>query len=385
MTAILEKGPISRADISRETGLSKQVASEIVRLLEEAGWIEESGVARGRVGRSAVLYRIVPNSAYVLGVDLGGTKLMAAIADMSGTVVAERTVPTDSSGGRQVIRQITELCKVVAKEANAPWERVHLAVVGTPGVLDPDTGFIEFAPNIEGFDAIRVRTELTEGLGIQVFIENDVNLAAIGERWAGAGQGSDDLVFIALGTGIGQGIILDGKVLRGAHGFAGEIGYLPLGPEPFSERAKATGSYELAVGSHAILRMYEEQGGECSSVRELFERANEGEARANAVLDELASRLALGVSATCALLDPEKVVFGGSIGSRPELVERITEALPRCMRKPPPLAISSLGPRTGIVGAVARGLEELHELTHGSGIIQAGPLAPTLTMAGNTR
>lgn len=385
MTAVLEKGPISRADISRETGLSKQVASEIVRQLEQAGWIEESGMERGKVGRAAVLYRIVPNSAYIVGVDLGGTKLTVAIADMAGEIVAEKTVPTAPEGGKVVIDQITSLCRRLADDARAEWDKVHLAVVGTPGVLDASTGFIEFAPNIRGFDNVRVLDELRAGLGIEVFLENDVNLAAIGERWSGAGQGVDDLVFIALGTGIGQGIIINGKLLRGASGFAGEIGYLPLGAEPFSEAAKNTGSFELSVGSLAIVGLYEELGGERHTVQELFERAHAGEERANAVLEELASRLALGVASTCALLDPAKVVFGGSIGSRPELIDRVNRILPQCMRRPPPLVTSSLGTRAGIVGAVARALEELHELTHGSGLIQAGPPAPTLTMAGTGR
>lgn len=100
MTTIIDKGPISRAGISRETDLSKQTSSEIVRMLEETGWIEEIGLAKGKVGRSAVLYQIVPDSAYIAGVDLGGTKLTVAIADMKGSLVGEETVPTDSQGGR---------------------------------------------------------------------------------------------------------------------------------------------------------------------------------------------------------------------------------------------------------------------------------------------
>lgn len=381
MTAILEHGPISRADIARQTGISKQIASEIVRQLQEAGWIEETGVTSGNIGRSAVLYSIVPNSAYIVGVDLGGTKLTAAVADMTGNIVAERTVPTDPAGGLKVIQQIATMCRSVAAEAQADWAKVHLAVVGTPGVLDKETGFIEFAPNIMGFDSVRVAVELRAALGIEVFVENDVNLAALGERWAGAGQGSDNLVFIALGTGIGQGIIIHGKLLRGANGFAGEIGYLPLAADPFGPEAITTGAFETAVGSKAILRHYKAQGGDTLSVEQIFERAETNEPLAKSVLNELAKRLALGVAATCAIIDPEKIVFGGSIGSRPELIGRVQEALPNCMRRPPSIEVSSLGNRTGIVGAIARGLEELHELTHGSGVIQAGQPAPTLAMA----
>jgi predicted NBD/HSP70 family sugar kinase len=221
-----------------------------------------------------------------------------AIADMTGNLVAEETVATGKQGGRRVITQIVELCRQVAKQAGADWEKVRLAVVGMPGVVDPATGFVEFAPNIPGVDRLPVQEELRSGLGIDVMIENDVNLAVIGERWRGAGQSVDDLVFIALGTGIGLGIVLDGRLLRGSSGAAGEIGYLPLCSDPFTEDARSVGAFESAVASNAILRLYQEKGGDCETVREMFERAEAGEEAAVLVLDEIATRLALGIAAT---------------------------------------------------------------------------------------
>jgi predicted NBD/HSP70 family sugar kinase len=379
MTTILEKGPISRAAISRVTGLSKQTSSEIVRMLEETGWIKESGLTKGPKGRSAVLYQIVPDSAYIVGVDLGGTKLAVAIADMTGSLVAEETVATRPEGGRRVIEQIVELCRQVASQAGAPWEKIRLAVVGMPGVVDPATGFVQFAPNIPGFDRLRVQEELGSGLRVEVVVENDVNLAVLGERWCGAGRGVDDLVFIALGTGVGQGIVHDGKLVRGARGAAGEIGYLPLGYEPFSEQAITVGAFESSVASRAIVASYEERSGQGATVREIFDRAEAGEEPALEVLDELASRLALGVAATSALLDPDRVIFGGSIGGRIELVERVRAVLPRCMRRPPEVEASSLGSRAGVVGALALGLEQLHRSTHGSGLVESTRLPPALT------
>lgn len=369
MTAVMEYGPISRAGISRATGLSKQTTSEIVRLLEETGWVEESGVTKGKVGRAAILYQVVPGAAYIIGVDLGGTKLRAALADMTGHLVVEEGVDTDRRGGLHVTAQIKALCARLIRRAGAHRDRVHLAVVGMPGVVNPTTGFVEFAPNIPGFDRIRVRETLSSEMGVEVHVENDVNLAVLGERWRGAGQGVDDLVFIALGTGLGQGIVLGGKLLHGATNAAGEIGYLPLICDPFTEQARTVGAFESAVGSRAILQMYEQKGKTCESVRALFERAGSGDTSAIQVLDELASRLALGVAATCALIDPAKVIFGGSVGGRADLVERIRHRLPDCMRKPPPVEASGLDSRAGVVGALARGLEELHEHTRGPGPI----------------
>jgi predicted NBD/HSP70 family sugar kinase/predicted transcriptional regulator len=366
MAAILHHGPISRADISRETGLSKQTASEIVRMLESEGWIEEVGYTRGKVGRTAVLYQIVPESAYIIGIDLGGTKIAAAVADMTCSLVTEMTQPTHKDGGQHVVDQIVGMCRQLAEKAGIAWGKIRLGVVGMPGVINPRTGFVDFAPNIPGFDTLSVKDALSEGLGLDVVIENDVNLAVIGERWQGAGQGINNLAFIALGTGIGQGLIIDGTVVRGARGGAGEIGYLPMGINPFSDEARTTGAFESAVGSHAMLRSYKEKQGRGNTVRELFEMAERGEAAALEVLNETAQLMALGVAATVALFDPEKIIFGGSIGMREELIDRIRSVLPQCMRYPVPIEVSALGNRAPIMGALAIGLNKLHSMMYGT-------------------
>jgi predicted NBD/HSP70 family sugar kinase len=366
MTAILHHGPISRAGISRETGLSKQTSSEIVRKLENEGWIEETGFTKGNIGRTAILYQIVPESGYIIGIDLGGTKVTVAVADITCSLVTEATEPTDKCGGQHIVNQIVTLCHTVVERAGIAWEKIRLGVIGMPGVVDSRTGFVDFAPNIPGFATLPVHDVLRDGLGFDVVIENDVNLAVIGERWRGAGQGIDNLAFIALGTGIGQGLILDGTLVRGARGGAGEIGYLPIGSNPFGEEAKTTGAFERSVGSHAILERYKEKNGAGKSVQEIFEMAEGGEAAALQTLDETARILALGVAATAALLDPQRIIFGGSIGVRTELVERIRKALPECMSYPTPIEVSALGNRAPIMGAVAIGLNKLHGMMYGT-------------------
>ena len=261
MTTILHKGPISRAGISRETGLSKQTSSEIVGALDREGWIEETGYSKGKVGRTAVLYQIVHDSAYIIGIDLGGTKVAAAIADMTCSLVIEGTQATDKEGGQQVVKQIGEMCRQLAEEAEIAWEKIRLGVIGMPGVVNPHTGYVDFAPNLPGFDTLVVKDALSQNLGFDLIIENDANLAVIGEHWQGAGQELDTLAFIALGTGIGQGLMIDGTVVRGARGGAGEIGYLPVGGDPFSHEAITAGAFESSVGSYAILKRYKEKGG----------------------------------------------------------------------------------------------------------------------------
>lgn len=378
MTVVANHGPISRASVARETGFSKQTTSEIIRALEARGWIQEVGRTTGNIGRTAVLYTVMPGAGYIIGVDLGGTKVTAAIADMTCSIVIEETQLTHVDGGHHVVAQITNFCRHLAKKADIAWEKILLCVIGTPGVVNPISGFVDFAPNLPGFDTLPLRESLSQSLNLDVVVENDVNLAVIGEHWQGAGQGVDNLAFIAVGTGVGQGLMIDGSLVRGACGGAGEIGYLPIGADPFGETAKTIGAFESMVGGNAILRRYKEKGGARETIKGVFEACQLGEETAQEVINETARLIALGVVATSALFDPEKVIFGGSIGEQEVLVEKIKAILPTCMRHPTPVEVSKLGNRAHIMGAVAVGLNKLHDTMFGSGQQNSEVLLPSV-------
>src|SRR5918998_1729638 len=150
---LLHRGPISRAGMSKATGLSKQTISDVVADLESGGWARQTGRTRGGIGRTAVTYEIRKDAAYVVGVDLGGSKVSAALADLACAIVAEATEATDPRGGVHVVRQVKDLVEALAREAGAPPSRIRFAVIGTPGVLDRETGAIGLVPNIGGLDA----------------------------------------------------------------------------------------------------------------------------------------------------------------------------------------------------------------------------------------
>ena len=231
--AIASFGPISRASVSKITGLSKQTVSEIVGNLEVEGWVRTVGQTEGHIGRRAVVYEIVPDAASVASVDLGGTKIRVAICNLTGAVVNELEEPTDKSGGEAVIRHVTDLVKRAAAGAKLNSKLPRVAVIGVPGVPDPGSGQIRMAPNIPGLECIDAPGLWREQLGIEVFVENDVNLAALGEHWLTRRGDKDDLIYVSVGTGIGAGIVVGGQLHRGASGAAGEIGYLPFGADPF--------------------------------------------------------------------------------------------------------------------------------------------------------
>ena len=373
---IIESGPVSRASIAQQTSLSKQTVSEIVRLLESDGWIRETGRTSGHIGRSAVTFEIDPEAACILAVDLGGTKVRAALADLSCRVRAEISEPTDERGGRAVVAQIARLAASLKESHPALGAGLRLAVIGIPGVPDAE-GRAGLCPNIPGLEEFSVAEALEEALGVPVLLENDVNLAAYGEYWAAkhgeedGADGADDspralsedaLVFVALGTGIGAGVVLDGVLLRGAKGIAGEIGYLPsfagdaggAGSNSGSNEYNGIGSgpLERYVAKHGIMSRYEAQSGSRLEVHEIFAAADDGDARASEVLDDTAREIGRVAAILALAINPAQILFGGSIGERPELLARVQRRLPRLPGEAAPrIRPARLGPHANLVGA----------------------------------
>jgi predicted NBD/HSP70 family sugar kinase len=374
---VLRGGPISRAEIARGTGLSKQTISEVMRELERDGWVREEGQVQGAVGRSAVTYAIRPDAAFVLGIDLGGTKLHLALADLHGQIAVEVVEPTQRDGGTAVVEQIGRLADTLIERAGIARQRLRGAVMGSPGIVDPKLGAIAIAPNIPGLDAVDVRGALRARLGIDIMIENDVNLAAIGENWRGGSKGASTFAFIALGTGIGMGLFADGRVLRGARGAAGEIAYLPLGGDPYDARGRRLGTLETAVGSAAIAHRYAALGGDPDcTVREIFDRLEQEES-ARITIDEVARVIATAILAVHSIIDPEVVVLGGSIGVRPELTRSIQVHLKACMAQPARIEISSLGSRATLTGAIGSAIDLVHQTLFGVGTAANLPALPS--------
>jgi glucokinase len=303
----------------------------------------------GRPGRDGAL---VLGPDLVLGVDLGGTKVRAAIADGSGAVLAEMTVATDARGGRHVVEQIAVLARSLTDSAGGTTARVHATAVGTPGVPDAQSGTLGLSPNVDGLAAVSLRDELADRLGHPVVLDNDVTAAAVGERWAGSARGCEDFVFVAVGTGIGMGIVSGGRVLRGAHGAAGEIGYLPLGTDPFDPVNQHRGALEEATAGEKVAARFRAATGTRISTREVFDLAAQGVPAAVSVVAEHGRYLALAITAVTAVLDPALVILGGGVGSRPELLDPVRAGLAELGKAPAEVRTSALGNRASVVGAL---------------------------------
>jgi predicted NBD/HSP70 family sugar kinase len=292
------------------------------------------------------------DSGYCFAADLGGTKLAAAIADMQGRIVAELTEPTDRRGAKYVAEQIAACADKLAHTVGIEVTRARHVMVGIPGAVDPRTGRVSLTPNITGLEDFDVLGFLRHRFGPDVAIENDVNLAMLGEHALGCATRCHNAAFLSLGTGAGLGLLMDDKLFRGAHGSAGEIADLPIGRDPTSQIPSASGTFELQVGSLAIVDRYRRQGGTAAAtVRDIFRLLEQGDEVAATVLDTTARWVALAVVTIQSLLDLELIVFGGSIGVRPELYERVRQALPALFSRPIAIEPSRLGDRAGLIGA----------------------------------
>ena len=361
-------GPSSRPDLARIAGLSKPTVSQALANLESVGLVRPVGPASPSLGRTAMLYEVDPTAGYVVGIDIGRAWIRVAAADLSGEIVARRDERNRARSGSALVRSVAAVAHEVVEVAGLTWKQVQHTVVGGPGVFDPDSDRLRHAPNVPGWSRPGVMSELREALPPTVALDNDANLAAVGERSYGSGRDARTFVYVSVGTGIGMGVIIDGELYRGAHGAAGEVGYLPLGEDgadgAAGRDARRRGILEEAASADAVVRTAKRLGMQgATSAKRVFAAARAGDELALAAVDAEAQRLALVVGTVAAIVDPEFVLLGGGVGSnidllRPPLERRLGELTPLA----PPVAEGELGQDAIVLGAVASALDTARDL-----------------------
>jgi predicted NBD/HSP70 family sugar kinase len=222
-------GPYSRAELARVSGLSKPTVSLALANLERAGLVRHAGQRTGVPGRSALLYEIRPEAGFVLGLDIGLRYLRGAVADLADGVRARLSVPVSATSVPGRVAELVRLADDLCARAGIARESVTQTVVGSPGVYDPQHNLMALTGGLPGWDRPEALTSLREAFGPALAIENDVDAAALAERALGHGRDVDNFAFVHIGTGIGMGVVLGGRLHRGVHGVAGEIAFMPLG------------------------------------------------------------------------------------------------------------------------------------------------------------
>jgi len=332
--------------------------------LLEAQLVREVGRSRGDRGPSALLYQLNPTAGWVVGIDVGRNWVRAAIADIAGHVVARRDERARVSSARSLIGQIGSIAHRLAGEAGVDWSQVTHAALGSPGVFDPVHGYVAMAPNLPGWGRHGLVEAVREQLGTNVTFENDVNLAALAERAHGLGRNLANFAFLSVGTGIGLALVIDGQLRRGAHGAAGEIAYLPIGPaDPRDPANRRRGAFEETTAAAGIVRQAKALGMRSPlSAETIFTAARRGNRTAIKVVQTEAARLALAIATITPVLDPEIVILGGGIGRNGDLLlEPIERELRQLMPFKPRVAVSALGDDAVLQGAVAIALEAARE------------------------
>jgi glucokinase len=303
----------------------------------------------------------------VVGADIGGTNLRLALADMTGDVLAKWKVSTAGIRDPEVVvRLIHEGVEALLQQTGLSREMLRAVAAGAPGVTDVKDGIVIATSYLMGWRDVPFRTLLEAKLGVPAAVENDVNTAALAESKIGAGRGVRDFVFLAVGTGIGAGIVLNGRLFHGMDWSAGEIGYM-LVPGTVTKPVETgePGALERIVGGEGIKAQWQSQWNEQITrlpknlvATQIFDHAIAGDALAQKVLQQSAETLAFAIYNIAVVLNCPLFVLGGSVGLHPafwELTQKILAA--RDKRVQPELVRSTLGPDAQLNGAIYLALE----------------------------
>ncbi|GAA4928017.1 ROK family transcriptional regulator [Streptomyces coeruleoprunus] len=355
-----EEGPLTAGQLKKLTGLSRPTVADLVERLQDAGLVRVVGEAGAeRRGPNARLYGIVADRAHLAALDVRLRSVSVTVTDLLGAPLAEAAVPIDGDTGTEpAVAQAAALLERAVRDAGAT--RLHTVGVGAPGLIDPGSGALRDTAQLPAWHR-RLVTVLQERLSATVLVENETNLAAVAELRVGAARDRDTFVLLWLGHGVGAAVVLDGALRRGASGGAGEIGFLPVpGTAGLPSATDCGGGFHALAGSAAIRALAREHGIEVPG------RDGEGEPAgalavrtaletgADAFLDGLAARLALGAAAVSAVLDPGRVVLGGEIGHAggPALASRVEARLTELSPLRTEVRASALGGAAVLRGAL---------------------------------
>lgn len=281
-----------------------------------------------------------------LGIDVGGTKVHALLADASGRIIVEAREPTATQGGAALIAQLKNMRDALCRKAGI--STPCASGLGLPAAVDPATLSLSAIPNIDNMAGAAFVPQFVQAFGGPVAIENDVNCAALAEAWVGQ-RPSDPLAFIAIGTGIGMGLVVNGGLLRGANGLAGEIAFLPFGGDPTDPALRQSGTLESRLGGEGWRQGYLALGGRAPvDLPALFAAPD---AVFKALIARQADLLAQAILTVQAVISPQAVVLGGSIGAQEGLLAALQARLPDYLPQALDLSRSALAESAGALGA----------------------------------
>jgi glucokinase len=379
LQCIQESSPISRAEIAAKINISKPTVSLLVDELIQEKWIFEKGIGEStsQGGRRPIQLYFNEKAAYIIGTDIGGTKVKTVICDLNGNIVASSSFNTCQYLDSGLLKQIAREIEFMVNKEGIEDKKILGMGAGVPGITETATGIVVEAPSLNWVRYPFI-TEAKRHIPYPVHVDNDVNVAALGEQWLGNARDKQSVLFIAVGTGIGSGIIINNQLYRGSSSAAGEIGYMVTDKNDMKNEFKPIfhryGYLESVAGGKSIgdrltrciqkepehplhqQALASELSGEVA-----FKLAKSGDQIALKVIDEAIEHLAYGVVNAASLLNPEIVILGGGVLKSsdfilPKLQEIVNQYLPSSVQ----LKTSQLGDNAGVLGAVSLFMRE-HE------------------------
>ncbi|CAG7654124.1 ROK family transcriptional regulator [Actinacidiphila bryophytorum] len=365
--AVRLAGSLTQAEIARSTGLSAATVSNIVRELRDNGTVQVTPTSSG--GRRARSVALSGDAGIVVGVDFGHSHLRVAVGNLAHQVLAEQSEPIDvDASASQGFDRAEQLVARLVESTGISADKVLGVGLGVPGPIDVESGALGSTAILPGWSGINPRQEMSDRLGVPVQVDNDANLGALGELVWGGGRGVKDLAYIKVASGVGAGLVIDGRIYRGPGGTAGEIGHITLDESGPVCRCGNRGCLETFTAARYVLELLRGSHGDGLTVPRMVQLAREGDPGCRRVTGDVGRHIGMGVASLCNLLNPSRIVLGGDLAEAGELVlgpirESVSRyAIPSAAQR---LSVvpGALGARAEVLGALALVLSEMGDST----------------------
>jgi glucokinase len=329
------------------------------------GLLVELGAGPSRGGRRPSRMQFNARYGVVAGIDIGPTRTRLGVADLRGDLLARRIVltPQEKDPGA-LLDALAADTRNLLREIDVSSVRLLAVGAGAPGVVDPRRGMaVEFANNLSGWSQVPMATVLRNALGAPVVVENDVNLAILGEHWKGAARGHETCVFLSFGTGVGGGIMVNGQLHHGHHYLAGEIGLMSMGPQYVDTNYGPRGCLETLTGLAALKSRWHASAADSQDwVPDLFRAASAGDACAQRIIHDAATYIGIAAANVASVLDPSLIVLGGALIAQGEpILDQVREIVARIIPTPPSIVASSLDKDAPLFGSLLVATTEARE------------------------